>query len=172
VAKHSQTRNSHATHESSQKMETSATYIWVSADGLDGLVVKVTRVADHATDDVVCVLETIKDVGCDGELGALSQLHALALALGVDALDPLVVLLCVALLDVLLEDDHIRVGHLLGVGGGHDGSSALVHGARLHHGRCCGEGRQQRHGRVPHDGGCVSRTASRTDGKGERDKEE
>jgi hypothetical protein len=89
------------------------TYIWVPSDGLDGLVVEVTRVTEHATDDVVCVLETIKDLGCHGELRSLSQLHALALALGVDALHPVVVLLCVALLDVLLEHDHVGVGHLL-----------------------------------------------------------
>jgi hypothetical protein len=89
------------------------TYVWVPADGLDGLVVKVTRVTSHAADDVVCVLEAVKDVGCDGELRPLSQLHALVGALGVDALHPVVVLLGAVLLDVLLEDDHVRVGHLL-----------------------------------------------------------
>jgi uncharacterized protein (UPF0264 family) len=49
------------------------------ADGLDGLLVKVTRVAKNAAGDVVCVLEALKDGRSDRELGTLSQLHAFAL---------------------------------------------------------------------------------------------
>lgn len=89
----------------------SATYIGVLSDLLDGLLVKVTRVTLHAG-HLVCVLETVKDVVGDGELsGALSQLHALLRVLGVDALDPVMVL--GGILDVLLEDDHVAVGNLL-----------------------------------------------------------
>lgn len=55
------------------------TYIRMPADGLDGLLVEVARVAEDAASDVVRVLETLKDVGSDRELGALSQLHAVAL---------------------------------------------------------------------------------------------
>ena len=89
------------------------TYIWVPSDGLDRLVVKMTRVADQTADDVVCVLQAVKHLGGDGELGPLSQLHAFALLLCVDALHPAVVLLCMAVLDVLLEHDHVRVRDLL-----------------------------------------------------------
>lgn len=87
------------------------TYIGVLSDLLDGLVVKLTRVALHAG-HVVCVLEALEDVVGDGELrGALSQLHALLRVLRVDALDPVMVL--GGILDVLLEDDHVAVGDLL-----------------------------------------------------------
>jgi hypothetical protein len=55
------------------------TYVRMPADGLDGLLVKVTRVAKNAAGDVVCVLEALKDGGSDRELGTLSQLHAFAL---------------------------------------------------------------------------------------------
>ena len=88
------------------------TYIRVVADGLDSLLVKVTRVSHHAG-HVVCVLKTVEDVAGDWEvLGALSQLHALLVVLGVDALDPVVVL--GGILNVLLEDDHVAVGDFLG----------------------------------------------------------
>jgi translation initiation factor IF-1 len=130
-----------------------ATYIWVPADGLDGLVVKVARVADHAADDVVCVLQPVEDLRRHGELRPLAQLHALAGALCVDALDPVVVLLGVALLDVLLEDDHVRVGHLLGLRRRQDRRRVLVDGADLQHGRGSGKRREKGQGSVPHDGG-------------------
>lgn len=84
------------------------THIRVPPDLLERLVIEVAGVAGQATDDVVCVLETLEDVGGDGELGTLAQLCALVLRLCVDALDPLVVLL--RILDVLLQDDNVRVG--------------------------------------------------------------
>lgn len=84
------------------------------ADLLEGLIVKVTGVAHQAADNVVCVLQTLKDIGGHRELGALAELHAVILSLGVNALHPLVVLL--RILDVLLQDDNVRVGNdLLGV---------------------------------------------------------
>ena len=43
------------------------TYIGVVPDGLDGLVIEVTRVSLHAG-HLVNVLETIKDLSGDGEL--------------------------------------------------------------------------------------------------------
>lgn len=95
-------------------------------DGLDGLVVEVARVALHAG-HLVDVLETIEDLSGNGELrGALSQLHALLVVLGVDALDPVVVL--GGILDVLLEDDHVAVGHLLGGGRRQHWGGVLVNG--------------------------------------------
>ena len=85
------------------------------ANGLNRLLVKVTRVTEDTAGDVVRVLETLKDVASNRELGALSQLHAVILRLCVDALDPVVVVLCVLVLDMLLEDDHVVVGNLLGL---------------------------------------------------------
>ena len=93
-------------------MRWNVTYIGVLSDLLDGLLVKVTRVTLHAG-HLVCVLEALEDLVGDGELsGALSQLHALLRVLGVDALDPVMVL--GGIFDVLLEDDHVAVGNLLG----------------------------------------------------------
>lgn len=105
------------------------THIRVPPNGLDGLIIEVARVAHQASGNLVCVLETLEQVGCDGELGALSQLHALIVALCVDALDPIMVLLGV--LDVLLEDDHVRVGDLLSMCRGEDGGGVLVDGVDL-----------------------------------------
>jgi hypothetical protein len=87
----------------------------VSPDSLDGLLVEVAGVASEAANDVICVLEAFKDLGGERELGALAQLHPVVLALCVDALHPAVVVFGIAALDVLLEHDHVRVGHLLGL---------------------------------------------------------
>lgn len=122
------------------------------ANGLDGLLVEVTRVTENAAGNVVCVLQTLKDIGSDRELGALSQLHAVVLGLCVDALDPAVVVLCVLVLDVLLEDNHVVVGNLLGLRRRQDGGSVVVDGASLEHGRGRGQRRQHSVG-VLHDGG-------------------
>lgn len=117
-------------------MKTELTHIWMSPNCLDGLVVEMTRVAHQPTDDVVCVLEAIEDLCCNRELGALSQLHTLVLALGVDALHPAVVVLGAAVLDVLLEHDHVRVWHLLSLCRREHGGGILVDGAHLEDGRC------------------------------------
>ena len=115
------------------------TYIGVVPDGLDGLIIKVTRVALHAG-HLVNVLETIKDLSSDGELrGALSQLHTLLVVLGVDALDPVVVL--GGILDVFLEDDHVAVRHLLGRGRRQHWGCVLVNRLHLEGRRCCGQSR-------------------------------
>lgn len=128
------------------------------ANGLDGLLIEMSRVTEDAAGDVVCVLQALKNVGGDRELRALSQLHAVVLCLCVDALNPLVVVLCVLVLDVLLEDNHVVVLDLLGLSGGQDRSSVVVDGANLQHGRGCGKCRQHGVG-VLHDG-WVSRAAS------------
>lgn len=104
------------------------THIRVSPDLLNGLVIEVAGVAQEASDDVVGVLETLEDVGGQRELGALPQLHAVLLVLCVDVLDPTMVVVDICSLDVLLEDDHVRVGDLFGVDGGEDGGGILVDG--------------------------------------------
>lgn len=109
------------------------------SDLLERLLIEMTRVTHHTANDVVGVLETVEDLGGDGELGALAQLHALILSLCVDALHPLVVALCVLVLDVLLENDHVRVrDDLLGACGRKHGGGAVVNGAHLE-GRSCGQ---------------------------------
>lgn len=135
------------------------TYVRMSADGLDGLLVKVTGVAEDATGDVVCVLETVKDVGSDGELGALLQLHAVGLGLCVDALDPVVVGLCVLMLHVLLEDNHVAVGNGLGLCRRQNGGCVVVDGASLEHGR--GRGQRRQHSVGVLHGGCGGGGVSR-----------
>jgi hypothetical protein len=121
--------------KSEGKREGECAYIGVSPDLLDGLVIEVARVA-HQRANVVCVLEALEDIGGERELGPLAQLHAFALALGVDVLDPAVVVLGIGMLDVLLEDDHVRVGHLLGLCRRENGRGIFVDGADLKDGRC------------------------------------
>jgi hypothetical protein len=53
----------------------------------------------------------------------------------VDLLDPAVVVRGICVLDVLLEDDHVAVGHLLGRGGGEHGSGFIVDSADVDDGR-------------------------------------
>lgn len=48
------------------------THIWVPPDLLERLVVEVAGVAHQSADNVIGVLETVEDVGGDGELGALT----------------------------------------------------------------------------------------------------
>jgi hypothetical protein len=68
-----------------------ATYIRMSSDLLNGRVIEMPRVTQEAIGDVVCVLETLKDIGSDGELRAFSKLCSDVLALSVDVLHPAVV---------------------------------------------------------------------------------
>ena len=87
-----------------------------------------TRVAQEAIGDIVCVLETLEDIGGDWELRAFSELSSNVLALAVDVLHPAVVVRSRFLRDVLLEDDNVGIGDGLCVGGGEDGSCSLVDG--------------------------------------------
>lgn len=111
------------------------TYIWVPADLLDDRLIEMTRVAQEATGDIVCVLDTLEDIGRDGELGALAELGPLALAGLVGVVDPELVVSGLGLRDVLLEDDDVGVGDRLCVYGGDDGSSIAVDGLGAE-GRC------------------------------------
>jgi hypothetical protein len=111
------------------------------SDGLDRLVIEMARVSDQSTDDVVCVLEAIENLLCEGELRSLPQLGAFALALCVDVLHPAVVLLGVAVLDVLLENNHVRVRQWLSMCRRQDGGSVVVDSGHLQHRRRGGERR-------------------------------
>ena len=92
-----------------------ATYIRVLPDRLDDVLVKVARVTHEGSSNVVCVLHALKDGVDDGHLGALSQLHLAGLHRRVQILDPAMVFGSERLVDVILEDDNVRVGDLLRV---------------------------------------------------------
>lgn len=79
----------------------------MSSDLLDDFVIKVARVTQEVAADVVCVLQTLEDVGGDRKLSPLSELCSLDLALSVDVLHPAVVMGGGSLIDVLLEDHDI-----------------------------------------------------------------
>lgn len=148
------------------------TYIGMSPDLLNDLVVKVTGVTQQATGDVVGVLETLKEIVCNGELRTLAELGPLVLAGSVDVLDPGVVGGRVGVLDVLLEDDNVRVWNLLGVDRGDDGSCVIVDGAGVEDRGSCREQRQHREdGGGLHDGpkeGRMKREMIRRWGDGEQ----
>lgn len=105
------------------------TYIRVSTDLLDDILIEVAGVAQEAAGDVVGVLQTLEDLVDDGELRALAQLGPLVLVRGVDLLDPRVVSARILVLDVALELDDVGVRNLHGVDRGDDGCSVVVDGA-------------------------------------------
>jgi hypothetical protein len=61
------------------------------------------------------VLDTLEDIGGDGELRALSQLSTVNLGGNVCILDPKLVVDSSVCIDMVLEDHDIVVGHSLGV---------------------------------------------------------
>lgn len=120
------------------------TYIGVSPNLLDDILIEVAGVAEEAAGDVVGVLEALKHLVDDGELRALAQLGPLGLARAVDLLDPGVMSGRIIVLDVALELDDVRVGDLLGVDRGDDGSSVVVDRAGVQdRGSCCQHGQQR-----------------------------
>lgn len=126
----------------------------MSADLLNGLLVKVTRVSHNATGNVVCVLQAVEDVIDHGSLRSLLQVRLRLLLGGVEVGNPVVVLSSRVGGDVVLELDHIAVWNLLCVDGGDHWSSFIVD--RLDHDR---RGRRQQRQRQAeerlHDCGCV-----------------
>lgn len=70
------------------------TYIRMSANRLNDGVIKVPRITEEITSNVVCVLDTFEDVGSDGKLRSFSELGPLILTLEVNVLDPALVLSC------------------------------------------------------------------------------
>jgi len=83
------------------------TYIRMSSDLLDDGVIKMARVTQEIAGNIVCMLDALKDIGRDRELGSLSKLGPLGLALNVDVLHPAVMIRGGSLGNVLLEDDDI-----------------------------------------------------------------
>ena len=102
------------------------TYIWMISNLLDDRVIEVTRVSQEVCTNLVGVSETFKDIACDGELGALSQLGSLSFTLSMDILYPAVMIGCSLFSYVLLEDDDVRVGNLDSVRSREDWSGLAV----------------------------------------------
>lgn len=128
-------------------------YVGVAADLLDGGLVEVARVAEEAA-DIVGVLQTLKDGLDQGLLASLAKLEALIALLGVDVLDPRVVVGSGIGRDVLLELDDVRVRNVLGVGRGEDGSGIAMDGADGEGGGGVdGSSRGNSTGEDSHDGG-------------------
>ena len=92
------------------------THIRMSSDLFDDRVIKVTRVTQKVTGDIVCVLETLEDIRGNRELSSLSELGSLSLAGRVDVLHPAVMLTGRGLGDVLLEHNDVGVWDLYRVG--------------------------------------------------------
>jgi hypothetical protein len=92
-----------------------STYIRMSADLLDDGVIEVAGVTQEITSDIVCMLEALEDVGCDGELRSLPKLGSLILAVEVDVLHPAVVIRGSSLADVLLEHYDVGIRNFNGI---------------------------------------------------------
>jgi hypothetical protein len=102
------------------------TYIWMTTELLDDSIVKVAGVAQEATCNVVGVLETIKGLVEERDLGSLLQLQLAVLVSGVDAGDPRVMGGSLGLLDMVLELDDVRAGNGLGVGRSQERSHIVI----------------------------------------------
>lgn len=98
------------------------------SDLLDDGVIKVARVAQEIRANLVCVFETLEDIGGDGILRPLSKLSPLGLALGVDVLHPAVMLRRSLVRDVLLEDHDVGVGDCYSIGRGDEWCRVTVDG--------------------------------------------
>jgi len=113
-----------------------ATYIGMSSDLLNDSVIKMARITQEIAGNIVCMLDALKYISSDRELGSLSKLSPLGLALGVDVLHPAVVVRGSSLGDVLLEDDNIGIRDFNRVGRGEERSNTLMDGLCAE-GWCC-----------------------------------
>lgn len=106
------------------------TYIRVSPDLLDGLIVEVTGVTGEETTNLVGVLQAAKDLIGEGELATLPQLKLPSLLAGaVNRVQPDMVVGGTLLVHVLLELDDVFIGDHLSVGRRQDRGSITVNGA-------------------------------------------
>lgn len=82
------------------------------SDLLDDGIIKMPGVTQEIPSDVICVLDTLEDIGGKGELSSFSELCSYVLALEVDILDPGVVIGGSSLGNVFLEDNDVGIGNL------------------------------------------------------------
>ena len=94
----------------------------------DGIV-KVTRVAQEATGNVVGVLEASEGAVQHWELRSLAELELARLVGGVQLMHPGMVSSSVLVLHMVLELDNVSIGDVLRVRRGKDGNSIIVDGA-------------------------------------------
>jgi len=80
---------------------------------------------------VESVLHSQEGLVVEAEERSLLQLHAVILA-SVDVLHPAMVSGRSRRVDMLLKHDDVRIGDLLGVGGGDDGSCPIMDGVYYH----------------------------------------
>lgn len=69
-----------------------ATYIRMSSNLLNDGIIKVSRITQEITSDIVCVFHALEDISRDRKLRPFSELGSLILALEVDVLDPTLML--------------------------------------------------------------------------------
>jgi len=112
-------------------VKSSKTYIWVRADGLENILVKVTRVTHQGAADVVGVLQPLEDGIYERSLGALAKLRLLGLNAEVKVLDPRVVLGRQSVRDMLLEDHDVGVWDVDAIVGGKQRSGLVVERSSL-----------------------------------------
>lgn len=105
----------------------SGTYVGMSSDLLDNILMEVTRVAHQGAGNVKSVLETEVELVPDAKERPLLQVNPLNLRL-VDVLHPAVMSRHRFGIDMLLEDDDVGVGDLLRVARRQDRGSIVVDG--------------------------------------------
>ena len=84
----------------------------MSSDFLNDRVIKLAGVAQEVPRDIVRMLDSVEDSRGEWELRPLSKLCPLS----VEILHPGVMISRCNLVDMLLEDDDIRVGDMFGIG--------------------------------------------------------
>lgn len=101
------------------------TYIRVISHLLDDRLIEVTRVALEVISNAVLVLDALEDIGCYGELGALSELCSDVLTFEVNFLHPVLVAGSSNIVNVLLEYHNVVIGDFDSVYRREDGSCFL-----------------------------------------------
>lgn len=109
-------------------IEPEVTYIGMSSDLLNDLVIEMTRVAQEVSSDVVRVFHALEDIAGDRELRPLSELGSLGLTVEVDVLHPAMVVAGGCLGNMFLEDDDVGVGNLYRIRGRKERSETFVDG--------------------------------------------
>lgn len=102
------------------------TYIWVSSDHLDDRLIEITRVTQEAASNVVCVFDTLEDIGSERSLRSLAKLSTFGLTGHVHVGDPAVVVKGSGLINMVLELDDVVAIDVLRVDGAQDWGSLAV----------------------------------------------
>ena len=90
----------------------------MSSDSFDCTFIEVSRISKQATCDVEGMLQSLKGLIEEGELGALPKLEDARLGVLVEGLHPAVMGRGISVVDMVLEDNDIRVLNDFSIGGG------------------------------------------------------